>query len=410
MKKISILVFGLLSVLILSACKTNTTTIKTTNSTTNTTLSTSHTHSYKETVVNPSCEQDGYTLHLCDCGDSYKDNYVSKTGHQYRYSYNFETATVTCRCEKCDKLSSVVGSDNRLEFYYGYNSLRNMTKTQNYQKMYLDIFMELYNYVSEERNYKEKEITVDGNFKNCFIISELNYSNYELTQEEAQAVFHLVYLDHPELFFVASTVLTNSSTIVLLLDEAFKEIEIIKNINALIEEEFTAINTLIINRSIELGADLASQEIVRIVFDYIVNNKEYAYKIDDSGNATTQPRDDVYAHTVAGMLIEGKGVCDAYSKLFKLYLDRFGIKTIIVNGKARRGENLTNHSWNLALVNDKYYGFDLTFYDTSEDTRYFGMNNLLLEANREVDPQNSLGLYVGINYQYPLPEISTQPL
>ncbi|MDE6001543.1 MAG: leucine-rich repeat domain-containing protein [Clostridia bacterium] len=41
----------------------------------------SHTHSYTETVIAPTCTQQGYTLHTCTCGDNYKDSYISATGH-----------------------------------------------------------------------------------------------------------------------------------------------------------------------------------------------------------------------------------------------------------------------------------------------------------------------------------------
>ncbi len=40
-----------------------------------------HTHSYTATVVPPTCEEEGYTLHSCVCGDSYKDTPVEATGH-----------------------------------------------------------------------------------------------------------------------------------------------------------------------------------------------------------------------------------------------------------------------------------------------------------------------------------------
>ena len=42
---------------------------------------TEHTHSYTTaTVTEPTCTEDGYTLHECACGYSYRDNVVSKTG------------------------------------------------------------------------------------------------------------------------------------------------------------------------------------------------------------------------------------------------------------------------------------------------------------------------------------------
>ena len=40
-----------------------------------------HRHSYNESVIAPTCTEQGYTLHTCDCGDNYKDNYTSALGH-----------------------------------------------------------------------------------------------------------------------------------------------------------------------------------------------------------------------------------------------------------------------------------------------------------------------------------------
>ena len=40
-----------------------------------------HTHDYNNTIVNPSCTEQGYTLYSCDCGYSYRDDYVKANGH-----------------------------------------------------------------------------------------------------------------------------------------------------------------------------------------------------------------------------------------------------------------------------------------------------------------------------------------
>ena len=42
-----------------------------------------HTHDYQSSVKAPTCTDAGYTLHKCDCGDSYKDNDVKATGHKF---------------------------------------------------------------------------------------------------------------------------------------------------------------------------------------------------------------------------------------------------------------------------------------------------------------------------------------
>jgi len=51
-----------------------------------------HVHSYKATVVAPSCAAKGYTEHKCACGDSYKDSYTDALGH----SFTEQAVAATC--------------------------------------------------------------------------------------------------------------------------------------------------------------------------------------------------------------------------------------------------------------------------------------------------------------------------
>jgi len=44
-------------------------------------LAQAHVHSYRDEVVPPDCVTEGYTLHECTCGDSYKDTYKEAVGH-----------------------------------------------------------------------------------------------------------------------------------------------------------------------------------------------------------------------------------------------------------------------------------------------------------------------------------------
>lgn len=48
-----------------------------------------HKHSYKDTVVKPTCTEKGYTLHKCSCGDSYKDKEVDALGHNMIVALDF---------------------------------------------------------------------------------------------------------------------------------------------------------------------------------------------------------------------------------------------------------------------------------------------------------------------------------
>ena len=42
-----------------------------------------HVHNHITSTVAPTCEEEGYTSYTCACGDSYKKNIVSATGHSY---------------------------------------------------------------------------------------------------------------------------------------------------------------------------------------------------------------------------------------------------------------------------------------------------------------------------------------
>ena len=35
-----------------------------------------HEHEYTKEVIAPTCDEQGYTINTCKCGDSYQDNYV----------------------------------------------------------------------------------------------------------------------------------------------------------------------------------------------------------------------------------------------------------------------------------------------------------------------------------------------
>ena len=68
-----------------------------------------HTHSYKDKVVDPTCTEDGYTEHKCECGHSYRDNEV-KGGHKEQV---LEAKEATCtedgltegkKCSVCNEV------------------------------------------------------------------------------------------------------------------------------------------------------------------------------------------------------------------------------------------------------------------------------------------------------------------
>ena len=79
-------------------------------------------HSYEDTVVPPTCDKEGYTLHTCKndgCDHYYKDNFVVELGHNYLETVTAPTCldsgytTYTCACghSYIDNLVSALGHD-----------------------------------------------------------------------------------------------------------------------------------------------------------------------------------------------------------------------------------------------------------------------------------------------------------
>ncbi|MBQ6067808.1 MAG: hypothetical protein IJK89_13440 [Clostridia bacterium] len=70
-------------------------------------------HIYKDTVVPPTCADQGYTLHVCSkCGDWYKDSYTNALGHSYGEWVEVNAATCTTEglqqreCARCHGLET----------------------------------------------------------------------------------------------------------------------------------------------------------------------------------------------------------------------------------------------------------------------------------------------------------------
>lgn len=62
-----------------------------------------HVHSYDESVVAPTCVADGYTIHTCNCGESYTDNATTALGHSYT-DWIITSDAHSRGCDRCDEI------------------------------------------------------------------------------------------------------------------------------------------------------------------------------------------------------------------------------------------------------------------------------------------------------------------
>lgn len=136
----------------------------------------------------------------------------------------------------------------------------------------------------------------------------------------------------------------------------------------------------IVTQIIEDCRDIDDYIFLRNIHDTIIQNVDY----DDTNDSS---------HTIAGTFFERKGVCDGYSKAFKLIANRAGYECIIVYGTSTSETKTESHAWNLVKINNRWYHIDSTWDDplkkevdnTQVSYDYFLMSDDYMTIDHEID-------------------------
>lgn len=104
-------------------------------------------------------------------------------------------------------------------------------------------------------------------------------------------------------------------------------------------------------------------EKVLAVHQYLVLNIEY-----DERSSTP-----IESHNIYGALVEGIAVCEGYSELFTVMLDRLGgVESFVVVSE----EML--HAWNMVVLDGKHYHIDATWNDPIPDRKEYVRHDYFL--------------------------------
>ena len=124
---------------------------------------------------------------------------------------------------------------------------------------------------------------------------------------------------------------------------------------------------------------MTEYEKVKYLHDYIVTNCTY----DDN---SSQP------YSAYGCLVQGRCVCEGYTKAMLALCDRAGINAIPVVGQAGETGKGQGHIWNKIMIDKKWYDFDVTWDDPVGDMGvsyvrydYFGLSDRQFERNHAPD-------------------------
>lgn len=108
-------------------------------------------------------------------------------------------------------------------------------------------------------------------------------------------------------------------------------------------------------------------------------------------------------HTAYSLLLDGKGICEGYSRAMQMLLDRVGIKNYLVTGNGTSNGETQPHMWNIVEIDGKNYHLDVTWDDLEAKADvghlYFNItdSDILLDHS-DLQPQNNGCTYTEANY------------
>ena len=194
---------------------------------------------------------------------------------------------------------------------------------------------------------------------------------------------HLYYFNQTEIRVQMSALYSN-----IYLTYFFSKSEI-ASYNKHIED---AVNKIV--KRLQLETAGSEYEIEKRVHDTLASHLEY----DHSAIGTNNKRHLAIAHSIVGVFIEKKAVCEGIAKAAKILLNTANIHCIVVTGNSTL-EKHGGHAWNIVRINNSAYHLDIT-WDIANSTKkhinydYFNLNDIEISKDhsdfKNVPPCSSL--------------------
>ena len=224
-----------------------------------------------------------------------------------------------------------------------------------------DYVKKLYNQISDN---------IDSEYEPSFY-AEGNLSEYQITQ-----AVEAYKNDHPEVFWLKSyyeyenfdyeTGIWLTYTM-----SGDKLVTAKKKFN-------TAVDT--ISKSVPYGTECEREEYIH---NYIINNCDYDEEAAESEEVQGNEND------AYGVFVDGKAVCEGYSKAFQILCNKADIDCIQLMGIV----DSDNHVWNCVKIGGDWYQIDVTWDDVDDfidDSHgYFNLTDSLMYEEHTLSPKYS---------------------
>ncbi len=220
---------------------------------------------------------------------------------------------------------------------------------------------------------------------------EYNFNNVSNDINSAMESF---FADHPEVFYLNTEyqILTNSS----ILGNSVK-IYLGYNVDSVdkLNEEIEKVNTGIEKYTLQVKADDSAYQKELQLHDAIAKNVKY-YEYNSISEIP-----EIY-HTVYSGIVDKTAVCDGFTKLYQLALEKVSIPSILVTGTLESDP----HAWNMVLIEDEWYNVDLTSDKTIKDSEdavvhsYFNVTNEYIQQSHKFTDINIVPEAKSEKYNY----------
>lgn len=191
-----------------------------------------------------------------------------------------------------------------------------------------------------------------------------------IPEDEVRMTVHAVYDDHPELFWITESfdymADEEEGRCAVILYSCYSPIDI----NQWLPKVKNAVNGFI--QTVPKGLSEYERELR--VHDHLINN---CYYYESDANVLE------FYHSVYGVLVKGKGVCEGYAKTFQLLLNLLGIECVCIVGEGVEigeepdfDDNLL-HMWNAVRIDGEWYFADVTW----DDSEHAAERHIYLNGN-----------------------------
>ena len=224
-----------------------------------------------------------------------------------------------------------------------------------------DYVKKLYNQISDN---------IDSEYEPSFY-AEGNLGEYQITQ-----AVEAYKNDHPEVFWLKSYYeyenFDYETGIWLTYTMSGDKLVTAK------KEFNTAVD--IISKSVPYGTECEREEYIH---NYIINNCDYDEEAAESEEVQGNEND------AYGVFVDGKAVCEGYSKAFQILCNKADIDCIQLMGIV----DSDNHVWNCVKIGGDWYQIDVTWDDVDDfidDSHgYFNLTDSLMYEEHTLSPKYS---------------------